>query len=129
MARHEGNGPKQKAARAADRQALQGLHVAMALKALKLSNTSQRMVSELIDLIHDHESAAAFKAKMEERLKAKSEGSAPGDPFVAGMLLDFDADMQRVSKRRQKNLERLRHDVNNLINDYADRMARHEGRT
>lgn len=120
----------EKAKAAKHESQLQESHMAMAKKVLKLSHESQSLIGEIINLLEDHELAAAFKAKIEGSTKTKSEGGEPGDPFTAGTLLDFGREAKgiitRGEGRNRKNRQRIREELDQLNGKYIAIVAKHE---
>lgn len=102
--------------------------IRLAREVVELAASSHAVIMDLVTLIREYEDAAAWKAKSESEIRAKTEGATPGDPIVAGMLLEFEEASKRIDKRRQKHLERLRGDIKSLTVEYEAKLARYEGR-
>lgn len=95
---------------------------------LELSTASQGLMQRMITLIHEHEDAASFKAKMEGQRKKVNETVEPGNPIVAGFCLNLDKEIERIESRRRKNLERLKTDLEKLAERSRKHLENYEGR-
>ena len=98
---------------------------------MALSRSSANLLMEIAEQMNDQETAASFRAKIEERINAKSQGAAPGDPFVAGLLLEYDERAKAILKQWQdstRHTRKLNRDKFLKLNDeFTGRLASHEG--
>jgi hypothetical protein len=95
---------------------------------MDLSTGSQRLMREIIMLIHEHEDAAAFRAKTDAIKQKVNETVEPGNPSVAAFCLQLDQELKRIEYRRQNNLKRLREDLGKLAVRTKARLDNFEGR-
>ncbi len=103
--------------------------IKLAREVIELAASSHAVVMDLVVLIREYEDVAAWKTKSESEIKARSEGAAPGDPIVAGLLMEIERKTSQINKRRQKHLERMRGDIKNLTAEYKAKLDKFEGKT
>lgn len=98
----------------------------IAKKINSLANPSRERVERLVDLLIDHETKAAWKAKGEGRREGKNEAIAPGTPTVAGFILKIESDLERLENRRLKSVQRFRIELDTLVDNAENRLRNFE---
>lgn len=119
----------ERAKRAKAKRQLKDTHIALALRMVSLTNQNCELLLDIADQISDYQRVAAFRATIEEKIRVKSEGGAPGNPTVAKWLLDADHEQRLIKYQLDNDLKKSRKRLRQLALSLELKMANYEGRT
>jgi len=119
----------ERARMAKERNKLVSPHVRLARKINRLSHPSKELLEALADLLLEYEAVASFKAKADGRRQGRQETVSPGQPVVAGFMLDVERAVARIEYKRKNNLHALRKEIQTVTVDGAYRLAAYEERS